>query len=175
MKKIFFLLTVVTLFAGCAPEESSIGITTVINMSLNFDIEYIIGFPPTITKSIAKDSEDSFENIHKYAYIGSFEPSKRVTLKVEYPYKNDILFSFNERESYVIKVINGTGQEVILSSDGWMDEIVVSADPNEQSNPNWLIYSDNPNFTATPANGFSAQAVYNFDENIFKVTIRWSS
>jgi hypothetical protein len=55
-----------------------------------------------------------------------------------------------------------------------MESINLTTDINEQSDSDWLIYTDNPNFIATPANGFPTVVVYNFDGDVFKVTVRWS-
>ena len=174
MKKLLFTLCIAFLLVSCDIEDQKPGIATIKNNSVNFDVVYVFGYPPTETKAITKNSINNFER-PLYAYVKSYEPSKRVSLKTEYPYKNDATYTFSEKESYSVKVINKTGETVVLSADGWMDDIDLTAVPDEQSKSDWLIYTDKPNFTAAPANGFPADVIYNFENDVFRVTIRWSN
>jgi len=173
MKKMFLALIVIS-FISCDIKEQEPGIATIVNESSNFDVEYIFAHLPKETKIIKKNSTYSLERPLS-AYIKSYEPSKRVSLKVNYPHENDGLYTFSERNSYAVIVINSTGQSVVLSADGWMDDINLSSNIIEQTNPSWLIYTNKPNFSAIPANGFPADVVYNFDEGVFKVIVRWGN
>ena len=78
---------------------------------------------------------------------------------------------FYDRQAFEIKIINYTGIGGILRADGWMMPINFSSGNTEQTNPDWLIYSNTPNFTATLNGGFPVSILHINDNNIIKVTI----
>jgi len=174
MKKLLFVVSIVLVFAscgiiiGCDIEEQKPGVSTIKNTSANFDVSY--QFKDEIERIIAKESEDSFER-PLYDYIKLYEPSKRVLLNTQYPHKNDVIYTFSERQSYAVKVINTTAENITLSADGWMEKINLSDISTEQSDPTWLVYTDKPNFNATSSSGYPVNASYNLSENIFKIVI----
>jgi len=53
-----------------------------------------------------------------------------------------------------------------------MDEITFTSSTSEQSNSLWLVYSNNPTFTAVTTTGFSLQTDKTFNGNKFMVTVR---
>ncbi|MDR2942367.1 MAG: hypothetical protein LBV17_07235 [Treponema sp.] len=120
IKKWAFFAVIITceFIFCCDSEEQKPGISTIKNISTNFDVTY--RFKDDFEYTTVKNSESTFER-SLYDYIKSYEPSKRVLLKTEYPHKNDIIYTFNERNSYTVKVNNATGENVTLSADGWMD------------------------------------------------------
>jgi len=173
MKKLVFTVILACgLVFGCDIEEQKPGISTVKNTSANFDVTY--QFKDKFEYTITKGSEKSFER-PLYDYIQSYEPSKRVLMNTQYPHKNDVIYTFSERNSHSINVKNNTGESITLSADGWMDNISLTDVSTEQSNTAWLVYTDKPNFTATSSNGYPANASYNLDGNVFKVVISWGN
>jgi len=171
MRKLIFAVFICgLLFIGCNIEEQKPGVSTVKNTSVNFDVVY--QFKDDIDHIITKASEESFER-PLYDYIKLYEPSKRVLLNTQYPYKNDVIFTFSERQSYIVRVINTTAENITLSADGWMENIDLTDVSAEQSDSTWLIYTDKPDFKAASLSGYPAKASYNFDGNIFKIVIGW--
>lgn len=184
MRKIIVILSFVFFILSCGSEfeEQNPGLATIRNTSV-VDVIYQFGDMPE--KTIGAAEEITFERpIYAYMkyYKPSEEPSKRISLKTEYPHKNDVICTFSERHGYPVSVINSTGQTATLrSAGGWMADIDLAADPAEQSDPAaWLIYTDKPDFVVTLSNGFHAEAVYSLDEVDegifkFKVVIRYGS
>jgi len=175
MRKLAIFVVILTcgLVFGCNFEEQNPGITTVKNTSTNFDVTY--QFKDKLDRTIVKGNEESFRR-PLYDYINSYEPSKRVLLNTKYPHKNDVIFTFSERNSYEIKVNNAIGENATLSANGWM-EVMDNITPGntDDANHKGRIYTDKPNFTVLTTSGFPAEIIYNFSSNVFLVTIRWSS
>jgi hypothetical protein len=171
MKKPIFAVFICTLFfTRCNIEEQKPGISTVKNISANFDVSF--KFKDNVDHIIIKESEENY-NRPLYDYILSYEPSKRVLLNTKYPHENDVIYTFSERQSYIVKVINTTAENITLSADGWMDNIDLSDVATEQSDSTWLIYTDKPDFKAASSSGYPAKASYIFDGDIFKIIISW--
>lgn len=161
------------MFAGCDFEEQKPGIATIKNTSTNFDVAYVLGDYPE--KTIVKETTDSFDR-PLYAYVKFYEPSKRMLLQTEYPYKNDAVYTFSERKNYAVKVNNATGENVSLSADGWMEDMEGILPGNEDdANHVGIIYTDKPVFLVATESGFPAEVVYNFTNDIFLATIRWGN
>jgi len=169
MKKpvVFVIIGICGLIFGCNSEEQEPGISTIKNTSENFDVTY--QFKDNLERTIAKGAEDSFER-PLYDYIKSYEPSKRVSLNTQYPYKNDAVYTFSERQSYTVKVRNTTGEKVNLSADGWMNDMNdIQTDDTEHTEK---IYTNTPNFKVTTESGFPAEVDYNFIDGKCMVVIK---
>jgi len=171
MKKWLFLAILACwLILGCDIEEQKPGISTIKNTSANFDVVY--KFKDNIEHTIVKQSEQSCAQ-PRYDYINSYEPSKRILLNTQYPHKNDVIYTFRERQSYAVKAKNTLGENVTISADGWMDDINLTSVSTEQSASTWLIYTDKPNFRAISSSGYKAKVSYNFDGSTFFIVITW--
>ena len=184
MKKAIVCGVVLTglLFFGCGNTglyDQKPGTATVKNLSPNFDIIYKYKNIPE-TKTVLRSSDDTFNRGALYTSIEYFyadtiensAPSKRVFLKTEYPHDNDAVYTFNEYDSYEVKVNNRLGEDATLSADGWMDNMadIPDGDADDDAHTG-KIYTANPVFSAT-AGGFPAEVVYSFTGDTFMVTIR---
>jgi hypothetical protein len=169
IKKLFGMILLAGLVLGCDFEEQKSGTITVKNESSKFDVSYTIG---NISGTTIQGAENTY-NLPLYSYMKSYDNNKRVTLKTEYPYKNDILYTFSDRTSYEVKITNLTGADAQLEADGWMETITgITPKTTEQSDSAWKVYTDQPVFTATINDGYPAIVGYNFSSDIFLVTIR---
>jgi hypothetical protein len=142
MKKltVFVVIVICVLIFGCDFEEQKPGVSTIKNTSENFDVIY--QFKDELERTIEKGNEDSFER-PLYDYIKSYEPSKRVLLNTEYPHKNDIVYTFSERNSYTVKVNNAIGENITLSADGWMDVMIdIMPGNTDDANHTGKIYTN---------------------------------
>jgi hypothetical protein len=80
---------------------------------------------------------------------------------------------FEDRASYEVKIINMSALEGTLEVFGdWMEPIDFTDDTDEQSDPEWLIYTSSPIFTAVAADGFNLITSYVKTEDSITVTIR---
>jgi len=169
---VFLIIVICELVFGCDIEEQKPGISTIKNTSANFDVTYKFN-KDKLERIITKESEDSFER-PLYDYIESYEPSKRVLLSTQYPHKNDVIYTFNERDSYTIQVNNTIGENATLGADGWMDTMTdITPGFTDDANHTGKIYNNKPNFTVTTTSGFPAEASYNFIDNIYMVVIKF--
>jgi hypothetical protein len=174
MKHLILALSLVLMFTGCDFEEQKPGISTIKNTSANFDVSY--HFKDNLPHITTKNSENTYER-PLYDYIQSYEPSKRVLLKTEYPHENDVVYIFSERQSYTVKINNAIGENVtFLSAGGWIDEMKdIMPGSADDANHTGRIYTDKPVFTVTTASGFPAEVAYNFINDTFMVTIKWGN
>ena len=174
MKKLFLISGIVftALFVfSCNSNGYDPDMAVIINNSA-YDVSYVFGNGAGGT--IDKGDTVTFER-PMYVFLKSYDPAKRVSLNEKYEAGNHRIYTFSDMQNYEVQVINGTDQKVTLSADDWMDPIDIEVAGGVQSDSSWLIYTDKPVFTATAANGFPVEVVYNFEEGIFKLTIRWGS
>jgi len=105
--------------------------------------------------------------------MGSYEPKELVC----FSYSDDIYTFYDiplsERQGYIVKVKNLTGEKVTLTAGVWMEDINLTDVSTEQSDPAWLVYTDEPDFTVTTESGFPVEINYTFIDNIFMVVIKW--
>ena len=177
MKKFVILLAAAFLIISCSfdLDKPGPGNATIKNTSSTFDVTYKIG--DMQEETILAGETKNFGR-PAYAYMKYYEPTKRVSLKVEYPHDNDMVCTFTEHKSYSVRVNNTIGEEATLKADGWMDEMASILPGNDDDvNHNGTIYTRSPKFSVTTQSGFPAEAVFNFDENTdtFLVLVRWSS
>jgi len=167
---VLVIIVICGLFFGCDIEEQKPGISTIKNTSETFNVNY--KFKDNIDHVIAKKSEENYDRPLN-DYIVSYEPSKRVLLDVKFPYKNDVIYTFIERDSYIVKVKNTIGENATLSADGWMDTMIdIIPEYTDDANHTGIIYSIKPNFTVTTVSGFPAEAVFNLINDTFMVVIK---
>ena len=178
MKKLCIILfAALFVIVSCSTdfEIQKPGTITVKNDS-DFDVTYQIGNMPAA--DTVTPGEDRTYNLPLYSYMKSYDNDKRVTLKTEYPNKNDIRYTFNNRNSYTVKVNNTLEEDAALSADGWMDEMEgIPPGAADDALHTGKIYTDTPTFTVTATSGFPAEAAYTLltEEDTFMVTISWGS
>lgn len=173
MKRFIFTLSIVLLLVSCGFEDQKPGTATVRNISTNYDVTYKLTWTQEVTKVIEKDSTDTFER-PLWADITSYEPSKRISLKIQYPHNNDAIYTFSEKDSYVVRVNNTIGENASLQADGWMDAMVnITPGSTNDANHNGKVYTKTPIFLVTTTSGFPAEASYTFSSDVFMVTIKW--
>jgi len=180
MKKlpVFIILGIVFALFSCDDYEKQVpGKVTVKNSSAVFDVTYKIGNGTEniiAEKKINHGQNEDFV-FPLYSYIVSYENSKRVLIKTEFPSQNDIKYTFADRKSYQIELkielalaSGNSGKDITISADGWMDQITIDKSHLSPgtvwtgTDPAWLIYTDKPAFSAAFTDKKKATVTHQF-------------
>ena len=171
MRKLFFPI-VVLLFSFVSCTANYPGDTVLINWSSH---EIILNFTGVNEITLAPFGEPgnsvsltTLRGVNPIHRVQSFSPNKRV----RYEYTNaNLTFKFFDRQAYELKILNLTGQNGKLSANDWMDEIDYSFIAGDQENPNWLVYTSRPRFTAVTGDNHHSVS-YRQTGNVLLVTIK---
>ncbi|MDR1839092.1 MAG: hypothetical protein LBQ93_05845 [Treponema sp.] len=163
MNRLFVVFCVLlVLFSSCNDDNWADSVIT--NNSEEFEVTF--KFNNTEQKTLASKESVVFETT-AYQHIENYFPEKRVY----FTYKADnkgYKGQFQTRQSWIVNVRNTLDEDVILSADGWMEEMTIQAD-NMGGN---RIYTDNPNFSVSTTSGFPAVVIYYKEDTTLFVTIK---
>ena len=175
---LLIIIGIVFIIVSCGDFDKQEPGRIIIKNNSTKDVSYKLGTLPEVT--VKKGSQATFI-LPIYTYMRSYEPSKRTSLITDYPNKNDILYIFSDRKNYPVEVENKTTIPLIIVADGWMDDNMELDGSPVQSEPDWLIYTDKPDFKVTNLAGEPAKDVddspaeveYKLVAGVLKVIVRW--
>jgi len=168
------------LIMGCSAPEYIL----IVDNQSSHDVEYtmVIGYSTETRILTARN-----KYIHPNAIPAALKDKERMEnyAPKELVYLNyyDNIYTFydiplSEIKSYVVKVMNMTGEKVTLKAGEWMDDMIdITPGYTDDANHTGTIYTDKPNFTVETESGFPAviDTKFNKENNTFMVVIKWSN
>jgi len=164
MRKLLFILGITFILYSCTLSYPDNTILTNYSNDQTITIK-LIGINDIVLLPGQSTSIETITSVHSSKRMQSYDPSN----KIYYVYTS-LSFSFYDRESYEIRLLNLSGKSGKLNST-FMDTINFSSSNSEQFNTSWLLYNTNPKFTAITDDGFPLSVNFLFDSNVFKITI----